>query len=130
VPEERSARDSGALHILGGGRVTKKKTFYASEPNSEAVFPGGIHVYEKTCRLGGKGASGRSSTAAIEHRIEEHGLHVWFGFYDNAFALLSKCHDYLERNPNEQRRASGLRSVAAGFRAASRLAIMDHDGSS
>jgi uncharacterized protein with NAD-binding domain and iron-sulfur cluster len=29
-------------------------------------------------------------------RIEEHGLHVWLGFYDNAFRMMRECHAELE----------------------------------
>jgi uncharacterized protein with NAD-binding domain and iron-sulfur cluster len=49
-------------------------------------------------RLGGKGASGRN----IDHqyRIEEHGLHIWFGCYDNAFRLIRKAYKELDRPPD------------------------------
>jgi uncharacterized protein with NAD-binding domain and iron-sulfur cluster len=47
-------------------------------------------------RLGGKGASGRGPA----DRIEEHGLHVWLGFYENAFRLLRECYQELDRDPN------------------------------
>jgi uncharacterized protein with NAD-binding domain and iron-sulfur cluster len=43
-------------------------------------------------RLGGKGASGRGPA----NRIEEHGLHLWMGFYENAFRLMREC--YAERH--------------------------------
>lgn len=37
-------------------------------------------------RLGGKGATGRDPTRG--YGILEHGLHLWLGFYDNAFAMV------------------------------------------
>ena len=46
-----------------------------------------LDVGGRWCRRGGRGPSGR---------IEEHGFHVWLGFYENAFALLRQC--YAERN--------------------------------
>src|SRR5262249_6914281 len=46
-------------------------------------------------RLGGKGASGRNLREGKGKRIEEHGLHVWLGFYENAFALMKAV--YAER---------------------------------
>ena len=46
-------------------------------------------------RLGGKGASGRN--AALGQRIEEHGLHIWFGFYDNAFKTIQRAYELLDR---------------------------------
>ena len=50
-------------------------------------------------RVGGKGASGRNLD--IAERIEEHGLHIWFGFYENAFRLIRQCYDELGRDPSE-----------------------------
>lgn len=44
-----------------------------------------VTVYQMGWRLGGKLASGRNAEAC--DRNEEHGLHVWFGFYENAFRL-------------------------------------------
>jgi uncharacterized protein with NAD-binding domain and iron-sulfur cluster len=44
-----------------------------------------ITVYQLGWRLGGKGASGRDMRPGYGHRILEHGLHIWLGFYDNAF---------------------------------------------
>src|SRR5947199_9893392 len=46
-------------------------------------------------RLGGKGASGRGPAG----RIEEHGLHVWMGWYENAFRLVRECYEELGRDP-------------------------------
>ncbi|MCV7178272.1 amine oxidase [Mycolicibacterium sphagni] len=52
-----------------------------------------ITLYQRGWRLGGKGASSRG-----EHdRIEEHGLHIWLGSYENAFALLRECYAELDR---------------------------------
>ena len=45
-----------------------------------------ITVYQQGWRIGGKGASGRN--AEIAERIEEHGLHVWSGFYENSFQVM------------------------------------------
>lgn len=57
-------------------------------------------------RLGGKGASGRGK----HDRIEEHGLHLWMGFYENAFRLMRECYaeraaDGVERRLNDWREA-------------------------
>ncbi len=52
-----------------------------------------ITVYQRGWRLGGKGASSRGRHG----RIEEHGLHVWLGFYENAFRLLRECYAELDR---------------------------------
>ena len=52
-----------------------------------------VTVYQCGWRLGGKGASGRRGDA--NQRIEEHGLHVWFGFYDDAFGLVRRAYEAL-----------------------------------
>ena len=52
-----------------------------------------VTVYQRGARLGGKAASSRGGHG----RIEEHGLHVWLGHYDNAFRLLRRCYDELDR---------------------------------
>src|SRR3954453_8700245 len=52
-----------------------------------------ITVYQRGWRLGGKGASSRGPNS----RIEEHGLHLWLGYYENAFRLLRECYRELDR---------------------------------
>jgi uncharacterized protein with NAD-binding domain and iron-sulfur cluster len=63
-----------------------------SEPGWEERFES-ITIYQRGWRLGGKGASSRGPHG----RIEEHGLHVWIGSYENAFALLRECYAELDR---------------------------------
>jgi uncharacterized protein with NAD-binding domain and iron-sulfur cluster len=52
-----------------------------------------IHVYERSWRLGGKAASVRDANG----RILDHGLHVWLGFYENAFRMMRDCYEEVER---------------------------------
>jgi uncharacterized protein with NAD-binding domain and iron-sulfur cluster len=52
-----------------------------------------ITIYQRGHRLGGKGASHRG----VHGRVEEHGLHIWLGYYDNAFRLLRECYGELDR---------------------------------
>ena len=61
-----------------------------------------VTVYQLGWRLGGKGASGRNA----EHgqRIEEHGLHIWFGFYENAFRVMRDAYEELGRQPGDAAR--------------------------
>ena len=71
------------IAILGGGLgslITAMEL--TSGPNRDRYE---ITVYQHGWRLGGKGASGRN--AEHHQRIEEHGLHIWFGCYENAFRL-------------------------------------------
>jgi uncharacterized protein with NAD-binding domain and iron-sulfur cluster len=52
-----------------------------------------VTVYQRGWRVGGKGASSRG----VNGRIEEHGLHMWLGYYDNAFRLLRDVYEELDR---------------------------------
>ncbi|HJR90037.1 MAG TPA: NAD(P)-binding protein, partial [Aeromicrobium sp.] len=63
-----------------------------SQPGWQREFES-ITIYQRGFRLGGKGASSRGAHG----RIEEHGLHIWLGYYDNAFRLLRECYGELDR---------------------------------
>ncbi|HEX6227953.1 MAG TPA: FAD-dependent oxidoreductase [Solirubrobacterales bacterium] len=76
--------------ILGGGMAGLAAAWRLSDPDGERPE---VTVYQRGWRLGGKGASSRGPHG----RIEEHGLHVWLGFYDNAFRLLRSCYEELDR---------------------------------
>lgn len=88
-----------------------------------------IELYERRRELGGKGASVRNEQRDM--RIEEHGLHIWFGYYENAFRLLDRCHmaldDLAERGV--RRWSSAISDVATGFRRASTVGLADDDAS-
>jgi uncharacterized protein with NAD-binding domain and iron-sulfur cluster len=71
--------------VLGGGVSALTTAFALTEvdPKGEKYD---ITLYQLGWRLGGKTASGRN--AEYGQRIEEHGLHVWAGFYENAFTVM------------------------------------------
>ena len=66
-----------------------------SAPNWQGQYD--IEVLQLGWRLGGKGASGRNPDA--QQRIEEHGLHIWGGFYENAFRVMRACYAAMNRPP-------------------------------
>jgi uncharacterized protein with NAD-binding domain and iron-sulfur cluster len=75
--------------ILGGGIAALSAAFELTELDPEGeLFD--ITVHTIGWRLGGKGAVGRNPDAG--YRAEEHGLHVWTGFYDNAFQLVDRVY--------------------------------------
>jgi uncharacterized protein with NAD-binding domain and iron-sulfur cluster len=76
--------------VLGGGCASLAAAFELTRPEHAGRYE--VTVYQMGWRLGGKGASGRGPAG----RIEEHGLHLWMGFYENAFRLIREC--YAERN--------------------------------
>jgi uncharacterized protein with NAD-binding domain and iron-sulfur cluster len=84
------------IAVLGGGAGSLAAAYYLSaQPGWQERYE--ITVYQQGWRLGGKGASGRN--AALAQRIEEHGLHIWFGFYANAFAMIRGVYQELGRAP-------------------------------
>ena len=83
------------LVILGGGIGSLVTAWHlTSQPNWKEIYES-ITVYQTGWRLGGKCASGRGPNG----RIEEHGLHIWFGFYDNSFDVIQNAYAMLGRPP-------------------------------
>jgi len=76
--------------VIGGGCAAMAAAWELSRPEHAGRYE--VTVFQEGWRLGGKGASGRGANG----RIEEHGLHIWLGFYDNAFRMLRECHAELE----------------------------------
>ncbi|HEU4731219.1 MAG TPA: FAD-dependent oxidoreductase, partial [Kofleriaceae bacterium] len=79
--------------IIGGGCAAMTTAFELSRPEHRGRYR--ITIYQQGFRLGGKGASGRGPAG----RIEEHGLHVWMGWYENAFRVLRECYGELAASP-------------------------------
>ena len=88
------AAEAARVAIIGGGCGAISAAFELTRPQHKARYD--VTVYQLGWRLGGKGASGRGT----DGRIEEHGLHVWLGFYENAFRLLRECYAELGREPD------------------------------
>ena len=86
--------------VIGGGCASITTAFELTRPEHKGKYH--VTVYQLGWRLGGKGASGRGPA----DRIEEHGLHVWLGFYENAFRLLRECYAELDRDPRTCRFAN------------------------
>jgi uncharacterized protein with NAD-binding domain and iron-sulfur cluster len=82
------------IAILGGGMASLAAAYELTRTEELRALHD-VTVYQMGWRLGGKCASGRNPRAG--QRIEEHGLHVWFGFYENAFALIKDV--YAHRTP-------------------------------
>jgi uncharacterized protein with NAD-binding domain and iron-sulfur cluster len=90
------SRRAEKVAILGGGMAGLAAAWRLSEPGWQERFES-ITVYQRGWRLGGKGASSRGQSG----RIEEHGLHIWLGSYDNAFGLLRECYAELARTTTD-----------------------------
>ncbi len=105
--------DKKRIAILGGGMASLVTAYELSKllDNGERRYD--ITVYQQGWRLGGKGASGRN--ASMGDRIEEHGLHVLFGCYENTFRILREIYDHelpeVLKGLNERREHEGKRAV-------------------
>jgi uncharacterized protein with NAD-binding domain and iron-sulfur cluster len=80
------------IAILGGGIGSLTTAYYLTR-TEELRRENDVTIYQLGWRLGGKCASGRSLASDQGMRIEEHGLHLWFGFYENAFRMIREVYD-------------------------------------
>jgi uncharacterized protein with NAD-binding domain and iron-sulfur cluster len=70
--------------ILGGGLGGLVSALYLTAPEQQGRYA--VTIYQLGWRLGGKCATGRN--AGVCDRIQEHGLHVFMGQYENAFHMV------------------------------------------
>lgn len=83
--------------VLGGGVGAMTAVYHlTNQPDWQQQYD--ITVYQLGWRLGGKGASGRGGPYG---RIEEHGLHMWYGFYENAFKMIQATYAEMGRGVGE-----------------------------
>ena len=121
------AGSRGAVAILGGGMGALTTAFELSEGDWTDRFER-ITVYQRGWRLGGKGASSRGAHG----RIEEHGLHVLLGYYDQTFDVMRRCYEELDRatvrsvvsHPDMGRRGGAVEPGRRGGRARRRLGAL------
>ena len=83
------------IAILGGGMAGLSAAYQLTK-TPELRQDNHVTVYQLGWRLGGKCASGRDG----QGRNLEHGLHVWFGCYENTFRLLRELYEAPQRPPN------------------------------
>jgi uncharacterized protein with NAD-binding domain and iron-sulfur cluster len=83
------------IAILGGGLGSMTTALALTDPdiNPDWKDKYEITLYQDGWRLGGKGASGRGQYG----RIEEHGLHIWMGFYENSFIAIDKVYQEVQQ---------------------------------
>ncbi len=102
--------------IIGGGCAGVAAAFELSAPVHQGKYA--VTVYQLGWRLGGKGASGRGAA----DRIEEHGLHLWMGFYENAFKLMREAYAEAKRDP----KTCPIADWRDAFRPDPSVGVMDH----
>ena len=106
--------------VLGGGPAAVTAAFdLTATPELRERFE--VTVYQLGWRLGGKCASGRNAQEC--GRIEEHGLHVWFGFYENAFSVMRAAYEELDRPPGHP-----LATLEDAFKGCDETVLYDRQG--
>jgi uncharacterized protein with NAD-binding domain and iron-sulfur cluster len=77
--------------IVGGGFAAMAAAWELTSPDNPDACD--VTIFQMGGRLGGKAASSRNPD--FGDRVEEHGLHLWLGYYDNAFRMVRTCFDEL-----------------------------------
>ncbi len=114
--------DRPHVAILGGGTAGLTTAWRLTDPEVRSQV-GTVTVYQRGFRLGGKGASSRG----VNDRIEEHGLHIWLGYYDNAFRIIRECYAEIDRPTTDPE--SPIRTWQDAFAPAPNVGLEDlHDG--
>ena len=95
-PSSTGSGERVKVAILGGGCGGLAAAWrLTSTPALRQRFD--VTVYQLGWLLGGKGASGRMphrlGGGGRGQRIQEHGLHIWFGFYEHAFRMMREAYE-------------------------------------
>lgn len=111
-------REKKRIAILGGG-IGSIAAAFALTDEADWKERYDITLYQLGWRIGGKGASGRNSSD--HERIEEHGLHIWLGFYDNSFRAMKQAYEEIDRPADKP-----LARCMDAFKRHSVIVIMEH----
>jgi uncharacterized protein with NAD-binding domain and iron-sulfur cluster len=97
------------IAIVGGG-IAALATAFELTKREDLRERFDITIYQMGWRLGGKGATGRDRKG----RVVEHGLHIWFGCYENAFRMLRTAYEEWKPFQNEKQ---AIKSCDAALKA-------------
>ena len=75
--------------IVGGGPAALAAAFELTSGDRAGRYD--VTIFQQGWRPGGKCAAGRSPIAGGGERIEEHGLHIFFGCYANTRIVVERC---------------------------------------
>ena len=100
--------------VLGGGPSGLVAAYYLARQSDRFE----VELYTQGWRLGGKCAASRNTDRA--NRIEEHGLHAFLGFYENAIRGVRDAHDTADLPLDTDEGP-----LTAVFRGVDRVGVMD-----
>ena len=110
------------IAILGGGPGGISTALHlTSKPGWQQEYE--ITVYQTGWRLGGKCASGRSLNPDTPDRIEEYGIHLLLGFYENVFHTMDRVYEEYE-----QPKDSPFRSWSDAVKGLTQMTAMSYEG--
>jgi uncharacterized protein with NAD-binding domain and iron-sulfur cluster len=84
--------------IVGGGPAALAAAFELTSDDRADRYQ--VTIFQQGWRPGGKCAAGRSPIEGDGERIEEHGLHVFFGCYANTRIVVDRCLQELRDGPD------------------------------
>ena len=87
-----TATGAKRIAIVGGGFAAMAAAWDLTAPENKNKCE--VTIFQMGWRLGGKGASTRNQ--ACGDRVEEHGLHLWLGYYENAFRMIKTSFEELK----------------------------------
>jgi uncharacterized protein with NAD-binding domain and iron-sulfur cluster len=108
--------------IMGGGPAGVAAAYWLSAPEQKGQYK--VSLYTQGWRIGGKCASGRD--AAMGESIEEHGLHMLMGCYQNGFATVRAC--YLDWRDAKKDPANPFQTWTDAFTPLRQITLMEDDG--
>lgn len=100
VPEQDDPPISKTRVLILGGGMGAFSVAHALTDTDERCAKYDVTIASQGHYLGGKGANLRDDNPVMGRRIEEHGLHVIFGFYHNALRLFRKVYADAARPPS------------------------------
>lgn len=109
------------IAILGAGMGGLSTAWFLSNASNADLYD--ITVYEMGWRLGGKTATGRNLTAGFGQRIEEHGVHLLFGWNEYLFHMLDDTYTELARPSTHP-----LHSLETALIRQTEVTLADNDG--
>jgi len=95
MPGTSESNSKKKITVLGGGPASLATVWYMLKNNNWDLSNYDVTVYQLGWRLGGKCANGRNKDNY--YRIEEHGIHFWFGCYHNSWELIKELYEHLPK---------------------------------
>jgi uncharacterized protein with NAD-binding domain and iron-sulfur cluster len=125
VPEDPKPKK---IAVVGGGCAAMAAAWDLTSRDNPLNKSGAgcqVTIFQMGGRLGGKGASSRNQRRGYRDRIEEHGLHLWLGYYENAFRMIRTCFEELKARGDVNRQPFDNWNWLSAFERANLVGLAD-----